>query len=297
MKGIKHIKCLKDIYTKSLDGKLLQTEEIVFERSYDQDGNKISETNYLHDEPEHEFHFEYDDKNRLIKERSHFLSDELEEITEYFYDDTSGKLLKKVKQFPGGETSITTYSYSGENLVEKETRDGDGELEEKEKFIYENNKLIKHEVYNWTGGLTASTTFTYDNEGKILQEERWIEGEDTLKAAYTYLVKDQKPDITLSNAKTGRVIEAWRHRYDDKGRLIEEVIESIARVHLKVTTKYSYDEKDRVAQSLKYNFDVLENKTTYTYQEDLVLEEISETIDTAGNFFKDSVLKYEYEKY
>lgn len=295
MNKVKKVSCYKTTFSKTLNEELNEEREILFDREFDEEGRKTYDCHYEHGEKENIAVLEYNEQGLLQKEVIDFVSDELQETTEFKYDENK-QIIQKIKHFPSSDCSTSTYLYNDKGLlIKKETKDSGDEVEEVETFEYKEDLLIKEVTRNWTGEETLTIDYTYDDQKRLVEEKRFHVGEVPLRTVYSYEKSNDKPDITISNLKTGKTVEAWRYFFDDKQRLTEEIVESIVHAHTKQRTAYSYDEDGHVVEILRYDFDKLVSKTTFKYEKGLVTEEISETPDAKGNFFKNSVVEYEYD--
>lgn len=125
-----------------------------YEYGYDENGKRISETDYL---DEHE-----------IAERKKIIRDE------------KGDIISVEVHYQDGSVDTTTYSYNQEGKpVEKTTTNDEGEVEMKEVNEYDMGKLVKKEQTE-EGELILRETYHYREDGNIESSARWTLAEDIL---------------------------------------------------------------------------------------------------------------------
>lgn len=223
---------------------------IVTEYSYDENGDKISETVGYPDKPDETLYREYttqyqENGSKIVSESQTMLQATGEPISsetfEYEYNP-DGLLIRKTG-FSNGEYQdeiLYEYDDNGNLISQSEGKPGSGVTSLAKSYEYdESGNLTKETQYNSAGKINQYWTYEYDENGK-----------QTVKHNY--------------NPAGEEMIEAvecqWQYEYDGEGRVVEEWQESVAGGHKYEWYEYEYDEYGNVCKKK----DVL-NKTAYEY--------------------------------
>ena len=182
----------------------------------------------------------YDDKGKVIREDYYSGEDELSESNSY-ERDAKGLVTKEIKKYLDGSTDVTSFTY-GENdhLVEKVTLDEEGVLFQTEKFTWEDDRLVKHEVFDEEDNLIELDENAYDGEGHVTMHRRKDEetGEN-----YKLTSKFNSAGLKITDHlydEEGELVETTRYSYDKDHKLIHSAVESEEK---KSTTTYFYDDR------------------------------------------------------
>jgi antitoxin component YwqK of YwqJK toxin-antitoxin module len=107
--------------------------------------------------------------------------------------------------------------------------------------------------------------------------------------------KDKMPNAKVMNAD-GKVIEAIVYKYDEEGRLLQELIESTARGFKRIDTHYTYDEQGRlvIEETIDHN-GVIRKRIDRMYDESgmVISEHLHEENPEYGSYY-DLTTEFEY---
>ncbi len=227
-----------------------EDKTLQLQRELDEKGNKLSELSYSEDgELMEEKYWEYDSNGALIADKCIFIEEEVTEVVKYLYDE-QGKLTLTHKSYgEAGDADSTYYIYNdGGKLIEKRTESSEGEVEHKEEMKYDGENLIQQIVYNYDGTIMEKSSFTYNEKGELLEELRYTsERNQELKILYDYPLVGKSPDTTVYNSK-GNIVQRTRNSFDDKQRIVKEVIETVDLTVKKFTSLYAYDSVDNLIE-------------------------------------------------
>jgi len=184
--------------------------------------------------------WEYDENGR-VRSQSYFSEDvEPSEII-LFERNAKGDVLKETKQYIDGSADTTTYVYDDkERLTEKITVDDEGKPDLREVFTWNENLMVKREVFDAEGNITELDEYAYDAAGHMVEHRRVDEetGENfRMVSKYNeagHKVKDQLYD------EDGELVETSRYSFDKTGKVTSLAVESDDK---NSTTRYLYDEK------------------------------------------------------
>ena len=167
---------------------------------YDKSGNLTGEDLYLGvNIVKVKNKYEYDSKNRKIAESSY----------------SEEKLIYK-----------STYIYSNNNLVKRETIDGKGKVEFIESFVYDGKgNILTHFTHEEPDNSNSEEQFTYDANNNVLTWTIIKKDAPTIKVMYTY---DSNNNITATKTSeiTGKVIDdrAYKYEYDATGNWTKKTV-------------------------------------------------------------------------
>ena len=132
----------------------------------------------------------YDENGNLIKE-VHTYSDGDKYIRDYTYDE-KGNLIKKVYTYSYGDKSIDDYTYDEKgNLIKEVHTDYIGDKSIDDYTYDENGNLIK-EVHTYSDGDKYIYDYTYDENGNLIKEVHTYSDSDKEIYDYTY---DEKGNL------------------------------------------------------------------------------------------------------
>ena len=119
---------------------------------FDHNGNLLKEIKYnRYGEFEEMFDYGYDQTGNLIRESYYPEENELAE-EKIFSRNDSGLIVQALKNYQDGSIDTTTFLYDDSNqLIEKKTITDEDEVEQIEKFEWENGILINHEILDGDG--------------------------------------------------------------------------------------------------------------------------------------------------
>ena len=229
-----------------------KNEIIMFEKIFE------GSVDYQPDHTKIEYIRTYDDNNRLIK---------LEALYRILNK-------KEVSQSLSNETS--KYKYNEKNLVKEiEIYNGNNELKDIEKYIYDdNNNIIKHvngyiSTYDneWVGSYI--TNYKYDISNNLIEEGNFISSEIQTLQKYEY----NEDNLLI------KLIKYWR-----KGKFETKYV-------------YEYNENNYISKKLIYNE---KDKCTFIYEYQYTIGKnnfISKITKAYGkpSLKKKKILYYEYE--
>ncbi len=291
------IKSLK-VYKSERD----ETEkDLILHRELNERGNRVKEITFsLDGEPVEEKEFTYNETGKLLQEKSHYAEDEVTEVLRFEYD-VNGRITKTHKSYgEEGDEDCTYYLYNTSGkIIEKRTESNEGEVEHKEVWMYEGDKLIENVVTDYDGKIIERCRFSYDEQGDVKEELRYTsETEQELKILYDHHFDGKTPDTTVYN-KAGNIVQRSRHTFDEKKRLITEITETVNAGVKKFTSTFSYDDQDNLLETrLVDKNENLISKIVYKHNTfNLVTEEVHYEEPSPGLELKQSSTFTEYEFY
>lgn len=193
-------------------------EQPYFEAEYREDGNPISEVNYMriHIGNRDETIYEYDDDNNLIKEsvysyhfsneviadngitdweRSTFGSPELYQYTSYEYD--KGQLKTKTVHLNDENTVTTTYEYNDNNDITKKTIERSSGRTEMNEYAYKYDKDGKISEIELTATdplgekTNVTSAYKYDGNGNLIEIDNVLDIVQSPSLEYDELKGDE----------------------------------------------------------------------------------------------------------
>lgn len=299
MIGIKTVILKKyDYVLKDMNSEEFELKGRIYSRTeYDEEGRTVAEIRYDENgDIEEHYAYEYNEKGVRTAEKSFDESGELIDHMEYKVDP-DGKILLAWKHYADGSKDTFSYRYDKEgNLVEKEVSTDEDELEQRERFGYENGKQVLHETWGEDNELTYRKETIYDGQGNVKQELRWnAENDSTTKTINEYDDEGELISVSAFDQDSDLLFKVVYERDKDKNiTLIRE--ESADR---NVHTLIDYDDKgNAVVQVEKDVNGVINSRIERTYDENGRVIETEALIDRHGmGMNQHYILRYEYELY
>ena len=173
---------------------------------FDINGNLLKEIKYNRfGEFEEMFDYGYDQSGNVIRESYYPEENELAE-EKIFTRNDSGQVVLALKNYQDGSIDTTIFLYDDSNhLIEKKTTTDEDEVEQIEKFEWDNGILINHEILNGEGEPISETEEhpARPNQTRITHNElNQVVSEEEL---------DDKGEVFMTVNRT----------YDDQGRADE----------------------------------------------------------------------------
>ena len=257
---------------------------------------------YKGDTPVVVYRLPYKGNDEIYSYTSHF-DKRGNEVALYTYDDLGNLMDCEIKTFNKADSltyqkfsyviGSTRYyrerfnSYNDKNLLVNR-KDVDSYGSKVSLYFYnEADNIIKEEDY-YKDKLFHTTLYTYDAKGKLLEKkEQHEKSEKYFITTYEYDSLGNLIRITKKEKEENPYINP--HKTDDRNTLIKKYnnssyvlysykdkklieIESLYKeigieyiINRKIITKYN--EKGQVIKKSEYNFDTLEEETTYSYDE------------------------------
>lgn len=189
--------------------------------------------------------FVYDGKGRLEKHKIYLQNaDSIWEAKHYEYNDADELIeLKQYRSF--GLSGVDKNSYDKKhNLVRKEIRTVNGELDRVETYQYdEKGNEIYREIQNNYGQVTGTFNFKYDSINNLIQKDLYV---------------------FLDNAKLLGSTE--KYKYDKHRNQIERLIKDVGEKERFETFKFIYDKKGNWIELIIYHNYKAIKKTTRIIQ-------------------------------
>jgi YD repeat-containing protein len=258
-------------------------EHIVSKTSYHPDfGKIILEEQYgSSSDLEQSTEFSYDDQGFLIREVLKDADGTVMEEKSYEADEHK-RIAREYLHYADGSRDTITYTYDdGGNIIKKETVDADGDTEEIEEFRYENGKLVHELKRDDSGEIIFEKQFHY-KDGQLAEEESKdvIEG-DAQKRVYTYNEQGHRESVMLYDAED-TPLERILLETDEKGQPVKVVEENRQK---KNTLYLRYDDKGNVVFQEEFDLKgVLVSRVERNYDKDgrLMESRIEQNVPSHG---------------
>jgi hypothetical protein len=206
---------------------------------FDQAGNLILELAYTHDgEIVDKIEYLYDEAGRLVES---LIYGEYDDVMERraAERDKDGRTIRESIHYLDGSSDVREYSYDDKgNLISMQAIDDENEPEFSEKYLYEDDKLVKVE--------------RCDSDDKIIfrQEDEYIDG--VIRSRKIWSSEDGDP-YTLNHQFNAAGHREQELRYNSRDQLIERNI-------------YEEDENGRVIRMIEENKQ-RKNTTEFTFDD------------------------------
>ncbi len=275
----------KSEFFKLFERELLKDGELVSETEFDQDGMEVQKTVNTFNSAGKISHHELYNEGALV------------EKMDFEYDEKN-RLVKETREFDEGYPLTTIFSYDDEDrVIEKRVDDSDGELQKRETFTYHptwKDKVVKHVVYDEEDALNLEEENVWeeiDGEVKATKVITNDHSHDSYRRTEFFDAKTREDKIAYAtfNEKE-KVIEYVKVFYDEKGRELEEHSVSVNDSdNFKVY--YHYDEFDRVIKQEQHQADKIISKINRRFGESGLAELIAVRSFSRGMY----VDYFEYE--
>jgi hypothetical protein len=214
----------------------------------------------------------------------------------------------------GVKTSITMYDAAG-NVAQVTTFNPKGAIVNIEKYKYDshgnkseysryagstdsqaayqkiskyNDRNLVYEESGYDGVEHFTNNYKYDDQGELL-EIRYMKN-SVLAEKRTFSRNGKSTQVSIYNG-TGVLLSKLVLRYDERNNLVEEAVYGINQSELEKKT-YNYDDNKNLTEEAKYKLDKVTLKTSYNYNSNGDLVEISEENPGSAKFIKKS---YSYD--
>lgn len=262
---------------------------------FDHSGNMTMEITYNADESineKNEYH--YDDSGRVIRSVIYSEDNEALETRKYYYDD-AGKTLKEEVLYMDGSVDTIDYHYEDDLLKKKILSTDDGEIEGKEIYQYEEDRMTLYEKYEDDNRLVHQVKNVY-KDGVIQESRTWESVNDMTSRQIIYFNEHGRRKEELRYDHNERLTGRHQFEEDDQGRILKVMEES---TRGKYSTEYSYDQQGR--QFTKTETDMngqMVSKIERSYNDEGRLKsgEISYRDRMTGTIQKYRII-YEYDYY
>ena len=170
--------------------------------------------------------------------------------TTYKYDGEGN--LEEVLKYDGAKIkSKTTYKYDGERNLEEVLKYDGAKIKSKTTYKYYKDGNIKEEV-KYDGTKKITTIFGYDKKGNITKEVK-RDGAKKITTTFEYDKEGNEVErkwydaSNLKDSKGGIIC-----KYDKKGNKLEEVHYGVKGKKFIKRTKYKYDKKRNLKETVKH---------------------------------------------
>jgi hypothetical protein len=241
-------------------------------KEFDENGNITKEIGYRPDTLiENNYSNIYDANNHLIEHSIYDENNELLECHKYDLDENGRVIGESCFYAEMDDNDYTTYLYDNDgHLIEKRNVDSDNELYHLKQFTYENQKLIKEQLFNDEQKLETETIYEYDENGLRISEINIdnLEG-DKQTFKYDYNELGQRIETLHYNKKDQLVAKSF-FEYDEQGVNIQLIEEDVNGVY---TTVFDYNELGKIQTQEKYNHEEeLIVRWIYEYEDDRLVK-------------------------
>lgn len=273
-----------------------ETSFLFLEQYFDQKYNKVKEI-ILSEEGDEEqiIIYLYDNEGRLMEEKHHFLFDDIEEVSNYTYENNL--LVEKKTAYSYGSVELTQWTYNENKLpLSIVVLDDEGGEEEREIFEYEGKNLTHYLKQNALIGKDTELWMQYDEKDRLMEEKRWSQSNlKTYITRYDYSKNENEPDIKVMNDK-GAVIEAHIKYFNEKNQMVKHEIQHVNNGLRTLVTTYEYNDLDKITFLETINQSgVKERSVIANYDENGLLQsEIKSEYEVAIGNINTFTLNYEY---
>lgn len=237
--------------------------------SYDENENVISHSQYLiSGKLDSSIEKKYDEKGNLIMELNFTSGNDIPEKRTYRYDQNN-KLIAEYLHYLDNSFDTTHYEYDENNvLLSKKTMDEDNRLEMLVEYKYDNGLLNEIITSDDSGNIKAKEIYKRDSNGYTVEK------------------------MTIEPDGAGDIITNY---FDSSGHMLRS-----ARKNDKETFEntFKYSSSGRLIEELHYSGRKLTKKMIFKYDENNLLEEITESFFVPGfSMEQKTVKKAEYVFY
>ncbi len=262
---------------------------------YDINGNLIKDISYNNDESINQmFVYKYNEDGYKQEEQLYYDEDEIAD-RKTFETDKNGKTINAYNHYTDGSKDIIKHTYDeNNNLTEILLVDDDGDIEEKQIYIYENGKITLKEITNENNETIIKEECKYNEKGDEIERTSFdAENKSFTKTQFIFNDNNEWSKI-LKHDREGILIEKSTYNYNDKGRLIELISESPQR---KTRMEFKEDDNENIIEQIEYNDNnEINYKLNRTFAANGTLDEVKIFIDMHGAGINQNYTnKYEYE--
>jgi hypothetical protein len=218
------------------EGKEILIQSVAF----DDKGNVLEHSQYFPDgRVEDRVVNEYSTEGKLLEEILFDQDGETAERRTMEYDEKE-RPAREIKHYQDGAQDFISYSYDENgHLVEKVYGDDTGWIEKKEKYTYENDRLISAQEFDDENNLIGETTVVYDSEGKIEETSEWPASEHGGRK-FTIYNEKSLIEVIKQYSDSDKLIARFTYNYDEKDQLTDITEETQTGTS---TSHTVYDEK------------------------------------------------------
>lgn len=184
--------------------------------------------------------WEYD-KNGQVTSEIYFTEETEPSETITYQRDENGLVMRETKKYLDESVDVTTYQYDDERrLAEKVTVDDEGVTGMREKFVWKDGFLVKHEITDEEGNRVLAEEFVNDARGNVLEHKRVNEeAGENFRIVTKYDDSNRKISEKLYN-EDNQLVESTHYIPDKHGRIATSVVTSEQGEN---TTRHWFDER------------------------------------------------------
>jgi len=233
----------------------------------------------------------FNEKGNPVEQILYIQGDEIAEHKTFETDDR-GKVIKVKNHYADGTFDTTLFKYNPQGLLlEKTTIDSDNEVEARENFIYQGERLAARNVQEF-GEIVAEESFTIDATGKVTETTKLERDGETEHNQQFWDDKGRLIKILTYNRKE-KLIAKMLYTYNDSGLITETDYET---VRGRVITSVKYDDHGNAIEQTETNGRGEVNHSVtrkYNEENDVILTNVF--INRQGRDVNEKyILKYEY---
>ncbi|MFO7873040.1 MAG: hypothetical protein R6U62_00980 [Bacteroidales bacterium] len=235
--------------------------KVILERQYNEEGQLEQETEYT-----------YDDDGFMVREVLREGDGMVVEDKSYESDENL-RIAREYLNYADGSRDTVHYAYDDQGrLIQKTLKDEDGDVEQTDLFVFDaEGRLVREAVYEGEPdegeeSLTEEKRYVYDEEGRLLETEIRDRVEESYrKRVNAYDEAGQRTSVMVYDAD-GELLERILFDPDDQGRPVEVVEENRRQ---KNTIQLQYDDHGNVVLQEEYDLNGnLVNRVERTYDKD-----------------------------
>jgi hypothetical protein len=265
--------------------------KVLSEKELDDTGNVLQEIRN-----------QYNEKGQLVHHELFSDGFQAENIT-YAYNE-KGQVTEERQMFEEGFPIVRRFVYDHKDrLTEIITEDDDGELSERETYLYSVEfpdkvvKLVKYDEDNKPAHEEESVYEAYTDEaGKVIPRLKQITARDliydTMRRTDFYDARSREDQIAqVSSNRSGKTIEIIYAVYNELGQVVEERVESVNAAE-NMEFYYVRDEYDRILEEERRQKDKILLKVSRRFNDGHYVELLSYRSATGGAYIQFAELEY-----
>ena len=265
----------------------------LFFNEYDKNDNLLVEAEYSGSGEETSRSVSKYTGNNLTEEEQYIDGELTERKT---YEHENNRLIREKTHYLDSSFDVETYTCDSEgNVITKELKNFDGELETTEKFTYLNKLLTEHTVFDAENNLINKITHKYSETRDIIETTEWnAENNRELRTVYgkNETVKEGYPDYVIYT-QSGSIVQKKHTIFDTEGRLLKQQIDQYhAQGIVSYLTVNEWDEKGNLFITENYTNGALIQRAERFYDEENKL--IMTQLSSAGEGISTILYEYEY---